>query len=67
MKSPKVIKGINIVKVLIKRGWIIKSRNSSHVSMSNGVTHITIVLPLTTIGIYKKICKITGIDLEEFL
>ena len=67
MKSPKVIKGKNILKVLTKKGWVVKSRDGSHLSMSNGTTHITLVLPLTTIGVYKKICKITGISFEEFL
>ncbi len=49
MKTPKVVKGKNIVKVLIKNGYEVKSRKGSHVSLSNGKIHITVVLPLTTI------------------
>ena len=67
MKIPKTIKGIKIIKVLIKKGYEIKSRKGSHVSLSNGKIHLTIVMPITTIGIFKKICKITGISPKEFL
>ena len=67
MKTPKVIKGDKIIKVLVKKGYQVKSRGGSHITLSNGKIHITIVLPLTTIGIFKKICRITGISQEEFL
>ena len=67
MKSPKTIEGMNIIKVLLKKGFEIKGRKGSHISLSKGVVHLTVVVPLTTIGIYKKICRITGISLEEFL
>ena len=67
MKIPKTIKGMDIIKVLNRKGYEIKSRGGSHVSMSNGKIHITIVLPITTIGVFKKICRITGISEEEFL
>ena len=67
MKTPKVIKAEKIIKILIKKGYEVKSRGGSHVTLSNGKIHITIVLPLTTIGIFKKICRITGISQEEFL
>ncbi len=66
MKEVKVIRGEKIIKVLVKYGYEVKSRKGSHVSLSNGKTHITIVLPLTTIGIYKKISRLTGISQEEF-
>ena len=67
MKTPKVIRGEEIIKVLVKNGFEIKSRKGSHVSLSNGKVHITVVLPLTTIGVFLKICRITGIPKEEFL
>lgn len=67
MKLPKVIKGEEILKVLVKHGYEIKRRKGSHVSVSNGEIHITVVLPLTTIGVYRKISKKTNISLEEFL
>jgi len=67
VKSPKTIKGDKILKVLSKHGFEFKSRNGSHVSLSNGQIHVTVVLPLTTIGVYKKICRLTGISFEEFL
>jgi len=66
MKTPKVIRGEKIIKVLINNGYEIKSRKGSHVSLSNGKIHITIVLPLTTIGIFNKISRVTGIPKEEF-
>jgi predicted RNA binding protein YcfA (HicA-like mRNA interferase family) len=67
MKTPKVIRGEDIIKVLVKKGFEIKSRKGSHVSLSNGKVHITVVLPLTTIGVFLKICRIPGISKEEFL
>ena len=67
MKTPKVIKGDKIIKVLVKKSFELKSRKGSHISLSNGKVHLTVVLPLTTIWIFKKICKITGIPQEEFL
>ncbi|OYT41833.1 hypothetical protein B6U80_00260 [Candidatus Pacearchaeota archaeon ex4484_26] len=67
MKIPKTIKGIKIIKILVKKGYHIKSRSGSHVSLSNGKIHITVVLPITTIGVFKKICRLTGISEEEFL
>ena len=67
MKTPKIIKGTQIIKVLMKRGYRIKSRKGSHVSLSNDQIHITVVLPVTTIGVFKKICRTTGINQEEFL
>ncbi|MFH1325342.1 MAG: type II toxin-antitoxin system HicA family toxin [archaeon] len=66
MKTPKVIKGENIIKVLMQHGYEIKSRKGSHVSLSNGKIHITVVLPLTTIGVFNKISRLTGISKEEF-
>lgn len=67
MKTPKIIDGEKIIKILVKKGYEIKSRKGSHVSLSNGQVHITIVLPLTTIGVFKRICRITGISSKEFL
>jgi len=66
MKTPKVIKGEKIIKVLTKNGYEIKSKKGSHLSLSNGKVHITVVLLLTTIGIFNKISRITGIPKEEF-
>ena len=66
MKTPKVIKGEKIIKILVRNGYNIKSRKGSHVSLSNGKIHITVVLPLTTIGIFNKISRLTGISKEEF-
>ena len=66
MKTPKVIRGENIIKILVKHGYEIKNRKGSHVSLSNGKMHVTIVLPLTTIGIFNKISRLTGIPKEEF-
>jgi len=66
MKTPKVIRGEKIIDVLIKQGYKIKSRKGSHISLSNEKIHITVVLPLTTIGIFNKISRITGIPKEEF-
>jgi len=66
MKTPKVVKGQNIIKVLIKNGYEIKSKKGSYVSLSNGEIHITVVLPLTTIGVFNKISRLTGIPKEEF-
>ena len=66
MKAPKVIRGEKIIKVLVKHGYEVKSRKGSHISLSNGKIHITVVLPLTTIGIYKKISRLTGISEKEF-
>ncbi len=66
MKAPKVIRGEKIIKVLTKHGYEVKSRKGSHISLSNGKIHITVVLPLTTIGIYKKISRLTGISEKEF-
>lgn len=67
MKTPKIISGEKIIKVLLTKGYEIKSRKSSYVSLSNGKVHVTIVLPITTIGVFLKICRITGISREEFL
>ena len=67
MKTPKIIKGDKIIKILVKKGYEVKSRGGSHITLSNGKVHVTIVLPITTIGIFKKICRITGISSEEFL
>ena len=69
MKKPKVIKGLKIIKVLTKHGYHFKSRKGSHVyfESADGKTKVTVILPLTTIGIYKKISKATGILIEEFL
>ncbi len=66
MKKPKVVKGQNIIKVLVKNSYEVKSRKGSHVSLSNGKIHVTVVLPLTTIGVYKKISRLTGIPVEKF-
>ena len=66
MKTPKVVKGEKIIRVLLKNGYEIKSRKGSHISLSNGKIHITVVLPLTTIGIFNKISRLTGISKEEF-
>lgn len=66
MKTPKVMKGKNIINVLIKNGYEVKNRKGSHVSLSNGKIHITVVLPLTTIGIFNKIARLTGIPKGEF-
>lgn len=67
MKTPKIINGEKIIKVLVKNGYEIKSRGGSHVTLSNETIHITVVLPITTIGVFLKICRITGIPKEEFL
>ncbi len=67
MKTPKILKGDYIIKVLVKKGYQIKSRDGSHVTLSNGTIHVTVVLPITTIGVFLKICRITGIPKEEFL
>ena len=67
MKTPKIINGEKIIKVLVKNGYEIKSRGGSHVTLSNGTIHVTVVLPITTIGVFLKICRITGIPKEEFL
>ena len=61
-----MIRGEKIIKVLVRNGYNIKSRKGSHVSLSNGKIHITVVLPLTTIGIFNKISRLTGILKEEF-
>ena len=66
MGTPKVIKGKEIIKVLLKKGYFIERQRGSHVSLSNGKIHLTVVLPLTTIGVFLKICRITGISKEEF-
>ena len=66
MKTPKIVKGENIIKALVKNGYEIKSRKGSHITLSNGKIHITVVLHLTTIGIFNKISRITGIPKEEF-
>lgn len=66
-KTPKIIKGQEIIKVLLKHGYEIKRRKGSHVSLSNGEINLTVVLPITTIGVFKKICRKTGIKEEEFL
>ena len=66
MKTPKVVKGENIIKILVKNGYEIKSRRGSHVSLSNGKIHVTVVLPLTTIGVFNKIARLTGVLKEEF-
>ncbi len=44
-----------------------KRRKGSHVSLSRNEINITVVLPLTTIGVYRKIARNTGIPIEEFL
>ena len=67
MKLPKVVKGKDIIKILVKYGYEIKRRKGSHVSLSKDNINITVVLPLTTIGVYRKISKKTGIPLEAFL
>ena len=66
-KLPKVIKGKEILKILVKYGYEIKRQRGSHVSLSKDEINITVVLPLTTIGVYRKISKKTGIPIEEFL
>lgn len=68
MKKPKTVKGTNIIKALTKNGYEIKRQKGSHVSLCSpdGKTHITVVVPETSIGIYKKISRITGIPIEEF-
>lgn len=67
MKTPKTIKGLEIIKILMKNGYVIKSRTGSHVSLTNGKIKLTVVLPITTIGVFNKICKQTGIPKSEFL
>ena len=67
MKTPKTINGEKIIKVLLNHGYEIKSRKSSHISLSNGNVHITVVFPITTIGVFLRICRITGISKKEFL
>lgn len=66
MKTPKVIRGEKLIKILIKHGYEIKNRKGSHISLSNGKINITVVLPLTTIGVFNKISRLTGIPKEEF-
>lgn len=67
-KTPKQIKGKKIIKVLTKNGYFIKSRGGSHITLSNGKIHVTVVIPFTSIGVFlKQIVKITGIPREEFL
>ena len=66
MRSPKTIKGQKIIKVLVKNGYEIKRQRGSHVSLSKGKVLVTVVMPFTTIGVYKNISKITGIPQEEF-
>ena len=66
-KLPKVVKGKDILKTLVKHGYEIKRQRGSHISLSNKDINITVVLPLTTIGVYKQISKKTGIPIEEFL
>lgn len=46
MKTPKVVRGDNIIKVLLKNSYEIKSRKGSHVSLSNGKIHITVVFAI---------------------
>ena len=67
MKLPKVVEGKDIIKVLVKHGYEIKRRKGSHVSLSREEINITVVLPLTTIGVYRKIARKTGISVKEFL
>ena len=67
MKLPKVVEGKDIIKILVKNGYEVKRRKGSHVSLSREEINITMVLPLTTIGIYRKIARKTGIPVEEFL
>ena len=66
-EASKVVEGKNIIKILVKYGYEIKRRKGSHVSLSKDEINITVVLPLTTIGVYKKISRKTGIPVEEFL
>ena len=67
MKLPKVVKGKDVLKVLVKYSYEIKRRKRSHISLSKEGINITVVLPLTTIGVYRSIAKKTGIFIEEFL
>jgi len=67
MKTPKRISGEQIIKILIKKGYYIKHRKGSHVSLTNGKINLTVVLPITSIGVFLKICRLTGIPKEEFL
>ncbi|HLC62718.1 MAG TPA: type II toxin-antitoxin system HicA family toxin [Candidatus Nanoarchaeia archaeon] len=67
MKTPHHVKGIDLINILRKHGYEIKSRKGSHVSLSNGQILVTIVLPLTSRGVFKKISKATNIPEEEFL
>jgi len=66
MKSPKVIRGQKIIKALTKHGYEVKRIKGSHVFMTKDQINIVIVLPLTTIGVYKKISRTTKIPEEEF-
>lgn len=66
MKSPKIVKGQNIIKVLTKKGYEVTRIRGSHVSLRKGQINVVVVLPLTTIGVYKKISRMTKIPEEEF-
>ena len=67
MKSPREINGKKLINNLRKQGYVIKSQKGSHVSLSNGKVHVTVVLPITSVGVLKQIRRITGIPEQELL
>jgi len=66
MKTPRKVSGKQIIKILVNKGYQIKSRKGSHISLTNGKINLTVVLPLTSIGVFLKITRLTGIPREEF-
>lgn len=66
MKSPKVVKGQKIIKLLVKNNYKVTRIRGSHVSLKKDQINVVVVLPLTTIGVYKKIARVTKIPEKEF-
>lgn len=68
VKLPRKLAGLKIIKALIRNGYVVKGRSGSHFTLSNGRTHITVVMKkAVSIGVLKQVLRITGLPIEEFL
>ena len=67
MSRLRKISGRKCLKILCNKfKFHVKRQRGSHVSLSKGKVLVTVVMPFTTIGVYKNIAKITGIPKEDF-
>lgn len=72
MPNIPVINGTKLVKVLIKKGFVLNRINGSHHILTHPLKHITLSVPVHKgknlgKGITLAIIKDSGLTVEEFL